>query len=124
MKKNNNNNLIKAIIFTIFYFIIFVFVFSFFIFQFVNHSYITYQQNTEQTESIKEVVENTEDTENKEKETNTLIEIERTNTYKIFVDRETKNMYIVSNNYKNGNIQLMYDGNEPKIYKGDLDNLE
>ena len=121
MKKDNNNNIIKVIIFAIFYFIIFVFVLSFFMFQILNHSYTAHQQNTEQTKSIKEVIENTENT---EKEINTLVEIERTNTYKIFVDRETKNMYIVSNNYKNGNIQLMYDGNEPKIYKGDLNNLE
>lgn len=53
---------------------------------------------------------------------NTLVEIERTTSYKIYVDTETRNMYLKNNSYstKQNDFVLMYDGTTPKIYTGEI----
>ena len=49
-----------------------------------------------------------------------LILVEKNRNYKIYVDIETRNMYITPNVYPNKSYTLMYDGEVPKIYTEDL----
>lgn len=52
---------------------------------------------------------------------NTFIVVERNRNYKIYVDTETRNMYITPNVYPNEGYTMMYDGDIPKIYTGTID---
>lgn len=63
-----------------------------------------------------------ENTENNTTTKNTLIEIEKTFDYRIYVDTTTRNMYLKDNNYDmtKNSFTLMYDGENPKIYTGEI----
>lgn len=49
---------------------------------------------------------------------NSFVVIERNRNYKIYVDVETRNMYITPNTYPSEAYTMMYDGDIPKIYTG------
>lgn len=113
---NNKNNKLSIILLLI-YFII-MFALSLGIFNFIKKSYNSVSDSNEVIETQIKELDINEEKDSEEKSSNTLIEIERTSSYKIFVDKETRNMYIKSNSYSDDNFVMMYDGDVPKIYKG------
>lgn len=92
---------------------------SCFIYSYAN----TYYNNLiNETKTVSDNIEQTEEKSTKTNETKTintdqtLVLIEKTKDYKIYVDKDTKNMYIAPNSYDNISYTLMYDGDVPKIY--------
>lgn len=130
MKPNNNNNKnIFTVILSLFlYFSIMMLFFTMSTYYFLGIQYENAQNNT-QIES--ETPTETENPENSEKfpennvemkEQDILLVIEKNSSYKIYVDVETRNMYLKTNTYKEDTFVMMYDGDKPKIYKGIINN--
>lgn len=128
--KPNNKNIFTVILTLSLYFSLTMFCFTGSIYYFLGNEYEKAKENIEteeiNTENINNEINNNEENiknENTiENKNNILIVIEKTSSYKIFVDIETRNMYLKTNTYNDNNFVMMYDNDKPKIYKGILNN--
>lgn len=122
---NQKNPIIKTIIKLCLYFYLVMIITSIFIFIFASFYYNTLMKSTtiettKQETTTEEIIPEEEKAIVSTTNDDILILVEKNRNYKIYVDIETRNMYITPNVYPNESYTLMYDGEVPKIYTEDL----
>lgn len=117
---NKNNPIFSIIIKALSYFLIVMLITSFFLFMYIGILYNNLAKVPSDTtvQQIETDIDNIENTEISIENKNTFIIVEKNRNYKIYVDTETRNMYISPNTYPVESFTLLYDGDTPKIYKG------
>lgn len=117
---NKNNPIFSIIIKALSYFLIVMLITSFFLFMYIGILYNNLAKVPSDTtvQQIETDIDNIENTEISIENKNTFIIVEKNRNYKIYVDTETRNMYISPNTYPVESFTLLYDGDAPKIYKG------
>lgn len=125
MKPDKNKNIFTVILTLFLYFSIMMLFFTISTYYFLGIQYENAQNNLQIETELSTENETKEETNKNNTEIekqNILLVIEKTSSYKIYVDVETRNMYLKTNTYKEDTFTMMYDGDKPKIYKGIINN--
>lgn len=121
---NKRNPIVTFIIRAILYFMMMMIVTSIFLFIYVGMFYNAMADIPQQDEIMASIPENNRNTESDGVDVvttnNSFVVVERNRNYKIYVDVETRNMYITPNVYPSEGYTMMYDGDNPKIYTGTI----